>query len=150
MKNFSLLLMLLLCAGLASAQGRGFDEDDPAYERVRAQRVAYITQRLNLTPEESRDFWPLHNAYENQKREIGRRYRHRGDVEELSETEARELITRELEKEEALLKLRQRYFREFLEVLPARKLVLYGKADREFKRDILRELKRRRGGGDRD
>ena len=35
-------------------------------EKIEALKVAYITQQLNLTPEEAQRFWPIYNAYKNE------------------------------------------------------------------------------------
>lgn len=34
-----------------------------SHEKIEAMRVAFITNRLNLTAEESQKFWPVYNAF---------------------------------------------------------------------------------------
>ena len=34
-------------------------------EKLKAQKIAFITQKLDLTPDESAKFWPLYNQMES-------------------------------------------------------------------------------------
>lgn len=143
-----LLLFLFLLTGLVASAQPPSGEGDwmDRGERVRAQRVAYLTQRLQLTPAEAQRFWPLFTEYENKRRELGRELRLSGSEESLTESQAEDLIDRQLRHETELLELRRTYTGRFLEILPAKKLILLPKADREFKRELLQRL---RGRGDR-
>lgn len=137
-----LLLSLGLTAGAQPPPGEG-DWLDRS-ERVRAQRVAYLTQRLQLTPAEAQRFWPVFNEYEAKRRELTRSLRPTGLEESLSEAEAKKLIGRQLELEEQLLQLRREYTERALTILPAKKVLLLPKADREFKQELLQRLRGRR------
>ena len=37
---------------------------------MKAHKIAYITQKLNLTSEEAQVFWPVHNELENKLHEL--------------------------------------------------------------------------------
>ena len=41
-----------------------------AQDRIRALKVAFITDKLKLTPEESEKFWPVYNQYEAEQKRI--------------------------------------------------------------------------------
>ncbi len=62
MKHFLLAsLALTLIAGSALSQS----ENAPAEsDRMKALRIAYMTEELALTPDESKAFWPLHDAFD--------------------------------------------------------------------------------------
>ena len=47
------VIMLLVAVNVVTAQ------PGQAKERIDAQRVAFITQRLSLTPTEAEKFWPV-------------------------------------------------------------------------------------------
>lgn len=38
-------------------------QGDGKGDRIEALRIAFISQRLNLTPEEAQKFWPVYNQY---------------------------------------------------------------------------------------
>lgn len=144
-------LLLIICFACftppLSAQLTDEPDEETAMEarleRVQAQRVAYITKRLRLSPTEAAEFWPLFNAYEAERRQV-RRQRSAKPIAEMSEAEARELIESELDREAKMLALRKRYYAQFLRVLPARKIALLPVVDREFKRNLLQQLRQRR------
>ena len=60
MKKLILFTLTLLCFNAGFAQG-----GEKMRERIKAQKVAFITDKLNLTPEEATKFWPVYNAYED-------------------------------------------------------------------------------------
>ena len=72
------------------------------------QKVAFITNELDLTPEESAKFWPLYNAFEDKQHEIRKQklkvYMDRADnsVEKLSEKDATTLLNQMESTEEEL------------------------------------------------
>ena len=132
----------------ATAQVMTDDFDLPLENsRIRAQRVAYITERLNLTPQESERFWPLYNEMEQEKGRIMLRYDLPRANEKLTESEATRLIEGSFQRDEELLALRRRYYERFKQVLPATKIAMFPRAEREFKRELLEEMRRRREAG---
>lgn len=139
-------LILLLSVGLtAGAQPPPGDDDwMNRNERVRAQRVAYLTERLQLTPAEAQQFWPVFTEYENARRELTRQLRPGGREEEMTEAQAEAFLDQQLEMEAKLLDLRRKYVTKFREILPAKKIVMLPRADREFKRELLQRIRDRR------
>ncbi|HPQ59614.1 MAG TPA: hypothetical protein PK499_13120, partial [Flavobacteriales bacterium] len=72
----------LLIAGLlalpfaAIAQGDDLPEI-PAerLQEIKAQKSAYLTQKMGLTPEEAQQFWPLYNEYDGKLEALRREMR---------------------------------------------------------------------------
>ena len=60
----SFLLALILCANTSFAQKGNGDKK----ERIKAYRVAFMTEELALTPEESEKFWPLYNEFKRARK----------------------------------------------------------------------------------
>ena len=63
-----ILLTLLASISLSlNAQGPGMSRNNPQrpnVERVKAIRVAVLTEKMNLSTEEAEKFWPVYNEYE--------------------------------------------------------------------------------------
>ncbi|MCB0606830.1 MAG: hypothetical protein H6562_24270 [Lewinellaceae bacterium] len=141
MKKWMIMLVCLFGATLAQAQF--FDDPEPAesqgpiMERVRAQRIAFITDQMKLTPSESERFWPVMREFENKEAAVRKKYRLTRRIDDLTDAEAEEALNNRLKMEEELLTLKREYAGKLLDVLPGRKLILYHKADLEFKRMIL-------------
>jgi len=134
MKKFLLTILSLMAAGLVSAtlaQATFQQQEDPAIRQARAQRVealkvAYISQQLNLSPEEAREFWPLYNQYENELHSA--QLEHSGD---------------ELNKEEAVLNIRKRYQDQFTHILGRSRTNHFYQSEKEFNRILLNRLNNR-------
>ena len=60
---FILAAMLIFSTAIVSAQ-------NPNRERLESYKIAFFTQRLNLTPAEAEKFWPLYNQYQEKKIKI--------------------------------------------------------------------------------
>lgn len=71
MKKISLFLCLALISFSLLAQRK---ENKPGYDREKlsAAKIAFITQKLDITPDQAEQFWPLYNAFEDKRRKIGR------------------------------------------------------------------------------
>jgi hypothetical protein len=150
-KIFLVLSGILLGAGYLSAQIVDDEIDRPTLQRVQAQRVAFITERLGLTPQESEKFWSLENEFEQAQESVRQKHKAERDPESMSDAEADRFIQSRFQMEEELLQLKKDYYQRFKAVISPRKIALYQKADREFKRYILEEIRKRRlqrsGGG---
>lgn len=145
-KKYWLVLMLL---GFFVLPGRGqiFDDepmDSEARSKIQAARVAYITQRLGLTPEESQRFWALHNEFEAERDKIRGKYKPARPVESMSDQEADAFISRRFDMEAELLSLKRDYFQRFKKAVSPQKIALFNKADREFRLELLKRVQERR------
>ena len=62
----------------------------PDKSRIEALKVAYLTRRLNLQPEEAERFWPVYHKYADEMRDFQRN----GSRDPLSEIERDRKSTR--------------------------------------------------------
>ena len=65
MKRFIALAACLLLAGALFAQPQGNkpseEQRKKEFERIQSEKIAFITQELDLSPEEAQVFWPVYN-----------------------------------------------------------------------------------------
>lgn len=146
--KFLLPFLLLFVSTVSFSQGfRG------KKEKVKALKVAYITDELNLTTEEAQRFWPIYNAFDDKQAEL----RHEkmkaildrfepGSVEKLSEKDASSLLVQMEIIEETLFALRKKFIKELQSVLPAKKITRLKKAEDDFNRQLLRQMRDNRRG----
>ena len=139
MKNitFSLAIAFGLLPLLSWSQPRAMEE------RVEALRIAFFTEKLQLSPEESQDFWPLFNEFNRKERAIRKTYKSNKSLELMSDAEAEALIDNLFIMEEEMLQLKKEYFGKMRAVLPVRKLAMLPHIDRQFKERLLREMRNR-------
>lgn len=114
-------------------------------ERVEAYKIAYFTEQLALTPDESKVFWPLFNELEQKQEDLREKYDLRGKkLELLSDSEVKDHIMSQLEMEQEAVKIRKEYMLKIMDVLPVRKVAMLQKVNREFKKELLKEMRQRR------
>ena len=122
MKGFVLILLLTIGSfPLLKAQDG---------ERLQALKIAYLTKKLDLSPEEAQKFWPIYNKYAEEIRNIR--------IEQLQKK------TPELEVEDKILGVRKKYNGEFNKALSAEKVDRFFRSEKDFNILIQRELQQRR------
>lgn len=120
-------------------------------QEIKAQKVAYLTQKMDLTPEESQKFWPVYNQYDKELEALRkeRREAHKAvkkDVE-LTEAEASAAIDKELASQQKELDVRKKYTTEFKKNVGAVKTMKLFRAERDFNRELLGRMRDRQQGG---
>ena len=136
--------MLLLVTPLflhAEAQG-----DRPVEEKIESQRIAFITQRVNSTPEEAQSFWPIYNEYREKQKALRANKETIKDLFEMDEADAVQHIDRVLQLEQDELDLKKAYTEKLLTVISAKKVILFYAAERKFKERLLQVMSQRRKG----
>lgn len=125
----------------ALGQGKLTEEKRKEFE---AQKVAFFTQELDLSPEEAAVFWPLYNEMQKKKKKIEGQIR-KGGYETnaavgLTEKNYAEVIGKELELEGDLLEVKKEYYQKMLSVLPASKVWKLGGAEHKFHKQLFDKL----------
>lgn len=138
--------LLLLFIGLASTTAQAQRRSEEEIKKIQDAKVAIITNRLNLTPEQSTGFWPMYNEYAQRRREIHRAQRKiindkkaegQNDEAVLSNLkEVQELRQKELD-------LEKEYQNKFLKVITASQVIELYKAERTFNDMLIQRLKQK-------
>jgi hypothetical protein len=142
--KFILPLVFLLIS--ASSFSQGFRD-----KKVKSLKIAYITEELNLTTEEAQKFWPIYNTFDDKQAEL----RHEkmkaildrfepGSVEKLSEKDAASLLAQMETIEESLFALRKKFIKDLNGVISAKKIIKLKKAEEDFNRHLLRQMRDKR------
>lgn len=132
---FSALLLSILLVSSAWAQGGNLE----------SIRVAFITERLELTPTEAQSFWPLYNQYRKEVHELEVEMRaNREDIIKMSDAEVSAMVERRLFLEEKKIRSERDFMADLKKVLPIRKVALLPKAEEEFRAMVLKLIKEKR------
>lgn len=147
--RFLILIFLFISINQVDAQ-RHCLLDEKSREELKAQKVAFLTTKLNLTVEEAQKFWPLYNEFEqkhfevmSQRHEIMRKLR--PGAEPLSDKEAEEILDKLILLEMTEAELHKTYVEKYKKFLSAQKILLLHKAERQFKHQLLRNMKKGNG-----
>jgi hypothetical protein len=153
MKSKILVLGLLALPLFAIAQtNEQFADMNDNIEMVRSmaalERRAVITKNLQLSGDESADFWPLYDEYEAEKKRINDRLvkvitDYAANYENLSDELAKSLIDDSLKVQGDLLKLKKKYLKKFRKVLAPKTVARFYQI--ENKLDAVSDLTMARG-----
>ena len=132
--------MALLSITTASAQRKSEEE----IKRIQDAKVAIITNRLNLTPEQSTGFWPVYNEYSQKRKEIHRAQR-KIINDKKAEGQTDDQVLNNLKEVQELrqkeLDLEKEYQNRFLKVITASQVIELYKAERTFNDMLIQRLK---------
>lgn len=138
---------ILTITGLLFYASVGFAQtDDEAKNKILAARIALITERLNLTPEQAEKFWPVYKQYLNQKKELQDQFKARLgniDPENVTEEESKKVLELRLELKQSELTLEKDFSGRLLNVISSKQLVSLKQAEQEFRKRIMEMIKRR-------
>ncbi len=68
-------LAAIVIASVSTVFAQNQPKDEGWKDRIKAEKIAFITTDLNLTPEEAQVFWPVYNKYNTQKAELNKAVR---------------------------------------------------------------------------
>lgn len=153
-KTSALLTVLLIC-GLSlfaqnrNGQGRGTQEQR---EQIEIHKIAYLTDKLDLTSSEAEKFWPIYNdnrdKMNEERKEFKSTFSKNQDTEgELSEEEASVIIKSLVEHEQRMLDIRKSYFNDLNKALTPQKIVKLIKAEKGFREEMVRRVSKGQGKG---
>lgn len=119
-------------------------------ENVQAMKIAFITEKIDLTPQEAQQFWPLYNQYSDKMMELRKKRRQdnreaRSNFDELSDKEVEQLVNNDIAIRQKELDLQKEYNEKFKAVLPIKKVAKLYAAEEQFKVVLLNKLKDRPG-----
>lgn len=120
-------------------------------DKIKALKVAYITEKLDLTSDEAQQFWPIYNTFDEKHFRLRHQIKKEGfkhlkgeNFDNLSEKDALELLTQFEKNEDELYVAKKKFRTEIKKVLSAKKILLLKKTEDEFNRKLLKEFKGRK------
>ncbi len=148
MKQFLLLIFLSLTFGtIAISQGPPSRVGDKGHkgEKVKAMKVAYLSSKLELTPEEAEKFWPIYNELHEKNRNLRKDFIDRQNIGiDMTEAQAQAVIASQIKMEEAQLALKKEYIEKLHTAVSYKKLIMLKQAEKEFKKELLHRAKGQR------
>lgn len=122
-------------------------------DKIKALKVAFITNELALTPEESAKFWPLYNAYEEKQKEI-KKLRMKGmlarmdeeSFDKLTDKEAVTLLAQIENYEDDLYQAKKKFVTSLKNVLSPLKILKLKRAEENFNIKLLQQYRDKKLG----
>ncbi|SDS65020.1 hypothetical protein SAMN04515667_2656 [Formosa sp. Hel1_31_208] len=146
MKKLILILTLLLSVyGFAQRDGQ-------MKERIKAQKIAFLTDQLDLSSEEAQKFWPIYNAFEAKAENVRdkdlREIKMKMRQGNLSDAEANLLLDKLTKAENDMHAAKTTLVNDLKKVISAEKIIRLKAAEDAFNKKLLerlREFREKRG-----
>lgn len=140
MKNLTIIALLFTLPFLALAQR----PDDKKREEIESYKIAYLTQKLELSSDEAKVFWPIYNDYQKEQAELRKErgqkmisFRKMPEIDEMSDSEVQALILNDFNLKQRELNLEKKYYAKLKSSLPIKVIGKYYRAQETFKRELL-------------
>ena len=152
MKRIISFAVCLMAAAVLFAQPQGHKQNDEQrkkeFERIQSEKIAFITQELDLTPEEAQVFWPVYNqcwkearaAHKTMMDAFGEFRGKKGDA--LSEKELEAKLDAYIQANKASNQVLSDWYPKFKQVLPIRKVARLYQAEEAFQMRMINNLKK--------
>ena len=124
-RNITILLLL------SFVSLTGFAQEDGA-EKLKKMKIGFLTDKLDLTSDEAEKFWPIYNEYMDEKSAIIKKFKKADDDPDAG-----------VKQKKAEANLAEKYNTKFKEVLSDEKVTKLHKAEKEFNKILIEQLKKR-------
>lgn len=149
-KLLQILFIAVLTSGTLHAQTNrpGFEK---YLEKYKAEKISFITEKLDLTVDEAQKFWPVYNEYQNKRDELIKSKRmenHRRGAghQSMSNEELEAMVDNRVEQELKLAELKMEFHKNVKKLIPIEKVVLLYRSENEFMNYMLNRI-REKGDG---
>lgn len=138
---FRILIVFIFIALGAKA----YSQTDDTEKALKAEKVAFLTKKLDLTQDEAKKFWPLYDEYWEKKIKILNDRRKLADdfiqnINNITDKEAIDYARRYVESQKRESDLIAEYNKLLLQILPPKKVMLLYQSNYEFKNYLLQKV----------
>lgn len=142
----SISLLFALFFTIHSLFGQNHQKQGGQGDRIQSHKIAFLTDRLDLTPEEATRFWPVYNEFSKKKQKIQKDIReiikaiHMPEGQ-LSSEKMEALGDRLIKIKVSEASLAEQYHKRFKTVLPPEKIIRLYAAEEQFKKHLLKMVR---------
>jgi len=142
------LLIILFAFGYLTTMAQSNDR----LERLKALKVAFISEKLDLSSKEAQSFWPIYNKYtddsetirQNQRDEYRQNVKRGERLSDLPDEVSEKFVASFLSAEEKQLNLKKQLVSNLKSVISSKKIWRLIRAEDDFKQKMIEEYKKRR------
>jgi len=120
-------------------------QTDSKRDKIEALKVSFITQQVNFTTQEAQVFWPLYNEYQDKitliRKSFRLQYNKNTNYNFATDKEAEAYLNAELTLKQKELEYYKEYQEKFKKIISLKKLALLLKAEDDFKKELIKNIK---------
>lgn len=154
----TVLMLLTVTSALFAQQQQTTQQQQPAQntkkDKIEVMHTAYITEKINLTPEQSEKFWPIYNQYrqeleelQKQRRANAKTIKDAGGIDNMKDEDVQKLIENEIDIKSRELDIHKKYIVKFQEAITLKQVAKLFAAEEQFKVYLLNQLKAKKAEG---
>ncbi len=121
-------------------------------DRIKALKIAYLTEKLDLSVDEATQFWPIYNQYAKTEKQLKRVKRQalrkqiisKGGIDNFTDIQANEILAELLVIEDTSYFAKKEMITDLKKVISTKKIINLLKAEQEFNKRLLHKLRGRR------
>ena len=146
MKKLIFIFCLVCVSMTVSAQPQ---ERKEMKEKIKTMKIAFITEKLDLSTSEAEKFWPIYNAFDKTQMKL----RHeklraiknelKGQINTISEEVALVKLNELLAAEAELNVLKETFHLELKNIISSKKILCLKISEEEFNRQMMKRLRSR-------
>lgn len=137
---FTTLLIAFAIAPALSQKNVSNDEKSQRKEKIETLRIAFFTEKLEMTKEESTAFFALHNKLEESIADLKKEYKHlrtKRDDDSISDKEYALGVTQRAEFKKQEIDLNSSFILECFDILDAKRAIAIPEIKKNFRKEIL-------------
>lgn len=141
MKKIWITILYCTIAFLSIAQPSHHHQRGERGAKLRTFKVAYLTETLALSPQDSVKFWAVYEKYEHEKRELRKQVRkHTQGLLAKSDDQLKKELDGLLDLRQKEIEIERKYMGEFLKVISLRQVAALYHAENQLKKKIIERL----------
>ena len=142
MKKYIIILTLFLICFQSFGQ-----HNKESRDKIKALKVAYLTQELKLSAIEAHQFWPLYHKYQEEldfakmkiRSEFKNKIKEAGDLRSLKEAEAKKLVLLKVALDKKMNETKEIFISKVTVFISYKKVMKLYLSEREFARELMRK-----------
>ena len=153
MKKLVSILLTISIAVAALAQPQNFKRGQgrPDFEKMKAERVAFITSEVGLTSQDAQAFWPIYNKAEEKQQELQKAekkaYMDLSKALKDGQGNVDALLDAYIKAKQANVNVQLTYAKEYKKAIGAEKTAKFFACDEKFRRQQIGKLGGQHKGG---
>lgn len=146
-KYYIMKPILIFCTLILASISLKAQESDPL-DKIKAQKVAFLTERLGLNPATAQKFWPVYNEFSSKKDSVNnlrssQRKEMKDRWDKMSNRQKEAALDFQMQQRFEEAKLEQHYHDKFKKILTIDQVLRLYEAEHEFKMRLIRQLRQK-------
>lgn len=143
---FTTLILVFLCTNFLAQKNK------KSKEKIKAFKVSYLTQELNLTPENAEKFWPVYNNHQEKLDtlrsqriyRIRKKIKSAEDFDAITEEASKSFVISKINLDKKVLIEKELFLTKVSKILSYKKILKLQISEREFTRKLMHSYRDRK------